>query len=127
MQNFLWRVGDGFIPEPYRSRLYKSWFKRPLWASRPSHANGTAGAVVDLNYWTVIHFLSGVVFFLLFRLLFRRDASAWSWFGVHTAWEMYQVAIGMSDIFSDPATEFLDIGFDTLFAMLGFFTARLII
>ncbi len=115
-ETLAWRLGDAFVPEPFRTRLYIPWFEAQL--------NETTK--IELNYWSWVHFASGMLFALLFR--HRPLGTAWHWLAVHSLWELYQVSIGMTDLRdTNRNTEIIDIIFDTAFAMAGFYGARLLL
>jgi hypothetical protein len=100
-----WKLGDGLIPDPLRTKLYTNWFE----------AEVTPDINVELNYWSWMHFLSGMMFALAFP-----QATFLIWMIIHFIWELYQITIGMSDIKNKPASEMIDISFDTIFAAGGF-------
>ena len=104
--SFAYKLGDGLIPDPYKKTLYTNWFTAEL----------APDAKIQLNYWSWMHFFSGVVFALAFP-----QATFLLWFVIHFIWELYQIAIGMSDVITDTKTEIIDISFDTLFAMAGWY------
>lgn len=93
-----WRLGDGFVPSPLKEWLYKSLIKTDL---------------IDINGWSLIHLMVGFIASYAFGMGF------WTFFVLHAIWEFYQIVIGMSDIYNLPITEWIDILFDTLFALVG--------
>tara|TARA_B110000014_G_C19999000_1_gene517640 strand:- start:539 stop:922 length:384 start_codon:yes stop_codon:yes gene_type:complete len=107
-----WKVGDALIPDPYKTKLYTNWFTSEL----------APDTRVELNYWSWMHFLSG-----LFVALAFPQATFLIWMIIHFIWELYQISIGMSDIVSEPKSEIIDITFDTIFAASGWYTGRVIL
>ena len=109
--SYAWRLGDAFIKDPLRTKLYKNWL----------HYEKN-GARVELNGWSLMHFFSGFAVALVFP-----QVTFLLWFFIHMAWELYQISIGMSDIQGDHVSESIDIAFDTIFAMVGFYAGKRLI
>jgi hypothetical protein len=113
VDTLLYRSGDAFLPE--RIRRFLGTF-----------VYGSYQTPVYINYWSFMHAFSGI---LLALLLLR--APQWIPFSqllnpylygflVHTVWELWQVAIGMSRPFTAQGHNGLtDIVLDTAFFMVG--------
>ena len=43
---------------------------------------------------------------------------------MHLIWEFYQIKIGMSKLREEPITETIDITFDTIFAIIGYYLSQ---
>jgi hypothetical protein len=71
-----YKSGDAFLPTMIRLYLYR-------------HIIGNEHTLFYLNYWSIIHFLSGV-------LLAFVSGNWMTALLVHTLWEIWQRAIGMS-------------------------------
>jgi len=105
MENTIWwKIGDGLMPQPVRDTLYKSWYKTET---------------IDLNGWSFMHALSGAIFAYLFP-----KQTVLMWIFIHTLWEIYQIIIGMTQIKENPKEESVDVFFDTLFSVIGFFVVK---
>jgi hypothetical protein len=110
--DFLHFVGDGMIPEPIKLWLYVPLYKTEY---------------IEINGWSAIHFFTG-----LFVAIFLPAVTLLQWFLIHTLWEIYQVAIGMSKVFPDKENkdewikEIIDVIFDTIFSVLGFALIKLL-
>lgn len=99
-QDWLYRSGDLFLPPKYVNLL-------------DTYIVGTDTSVFYINYWTFLHFLSGV--FLVWLTPYP-DHYALQFVIVHTIWEMWQIAIGMTPM---NLRGFLDILMDTIAGMVG--------
>lgn len=100
MRNWLYRSGDLFLPKRHVDAL-------------DTYLVGTDTSVFYLNYWTFLHFLSGVLFAWLTP--YPRDIYL-QFFVVHTLWEIWQIAIGMTPM---NLRGFVDTLVDTIAGMLG--------
>ena len=89
-----WRAGDAFLPKGPRERL---------------DAPVVTVAHADLNGWTLVHLLSGVIVGMLLPVGFASI--------VHVGWELYQIKIGMTDV--EQKGEVADIAFDTIAFEIG--------
>ena len=100
VSQFFWNLGGAFLPEKVHKVLDKPWFK-------------IKGA--EIGGWSAFHFLMGV----LTALFINSYICA---FVIHTVWEAYQVAIGMTKLQYSSAR--WDTLFDTIFYMVGFFVGK---
>ncbi len=100
----LWNAGDGFFPEPVKNVLYKTWY---------------VNYPIELNGWSFVHMGFGAAF----RLFGERvgvQPSLLNLVLVHTGWEAFQLAIGMT---KPDLAGVVDIAFDTGFSMAGWWLA----
>lgn len=93
--NLLQRISDGLLPEFIVQILYKPFFKV---------------FQTDVNGWSIVHFLSGVMCFLL-NLSIKQALL------IHTLWELFQFIAG-DNLFDFESV--VDISLDTLFFWFGF-------
>lgn len=100
IRDWLYRSGDIFLPRKYVDVL-------------DTYVIGNDRSLVYINYWTFMHFLSGVFFAWLTP--YPKDVF-FHFFVVHTLWEMWQIAIGMTPM---SARGFVDTLMDTLVGLLG--------
>lgn len=82
--SLIYRSGDAFAPEKIRRFLSQFLI-------------GTNTSLFYLNYWSIIHFLSGILTGL-FLIRFTRSIKEYYGLGflIHTLWETWQFIIGMS-------------------------------
>ena len=83
--SLIYRSGDAFIPEPIRSALF-------------TYIVGGPHTLFYINYWSIIHFLSGIIFSFALRqlgIVETKQILGWALL-VHTLWEIWQRAIGMT-------------------------------
>jgi hypothetical protein len=92
----LQRISDGLLPSFITIILYK-----PIIKIKDT----------DINGWSFIHFISGIIYNIF-------DKNIYNAFIVHTIWELFQFIAGDNKI---DLESFLDITFDTLFFISGFF------
>jgi hypothetical protein len=101
MRDWLYRSGDIWLPRKYVDVL-------------DTYVLGNSTSLMYINYWSGMHFLSGVIGSFLTSL---------SMFHViHFLWELWQIFIGMTPISMRGG---LDICMDTLFAHLGYSLGKL--
>jgi hypothetical protein len=111
--SLVYRSGDAFLPHNIRGFLQ-------------TYLIGGPTSSFYITYWSIVHLLSGIAFALLF--LWVRPATSTEVYvyglGVHTAWELWQIGIGMSRPFalSGPGS-LVDIAVDTLLFMAGIWLA----
>lgn len=100
--SLLYRSGDIFLNDTTKKFLY-------------TYIVGNERSLVYVNYWSVIHFVSGVLVFMGLRQL---GIANYFLIGliIHTLWEFWQLAIGMTKV---TARGIIDIGMDTAFFMSG--------
>ena len=103
MTNWLYRSGDLWLPTPIVKFL-------------DSYIVGNDKSLIYLNFWHINHFMSGVLFALLFPAY-----SFWVYLVVHTVWELWQLFIGMT---KQNLRGFIDILNDTVIGSIGFFLVK---
>ena len=115
--SLVYRSGDVFLSAKLRSFLQ-------------TYIVGGPKSTFYITYWSIVHFLSGMAFavlFLWFQPLAsntRTDTIYLYGLGVHTAWELWQIAIGMSRPFAlSGNNNIVDILMDTLLFMAGIWLA----
>ena len=96
LRNWLYRSGDIFLPRKYVDKLDK-------------YIIGNDTSVMYLNYWSLMHLLSGVLF---------PSENYLYYFIVHSLWELWQIFIGMTPL---NLRGFIDIIVDTLMGLLGMY------
>ena len=75
--------GDLFLPKTITDFLYK-------------YIAGSDTSLAYINYWSCLHFMSGVVLGLLLSPRLRIPAYFWTGLLVHALWELWQKFIGMT-------------------------------
>jgi hypothetical protein len=83
--SYLYRSGDLFFGSRIRRML-------------ETFLVGSYTSAVYITYWSVLHFVSGMMFAYAFEknLLSARRQPYWIGLGLHTVWEGWQVLIGMA-------------------------------
>lgn len=103
-EDILYRSGDVFLPKRARTFLEKY------------HIGGPTSTFYVTN-WSIVHFLSGVLTAWILVNYFPTYALYKTGFWIHTAWEYWQIFIGMTKYYTVRGA--LDIVVDTLFFMGG--------
>jgi hypothetical protein len=93
----LCRAGDLFLPKPVRKAL-------------ETYIIGDDTTLVYVTYWTVLHFMSGILVAYL-------GGSYVTGFWIHTAWEVFQIGVRNTPVHTLRGR--VDIVTDTVFFMLG--------
>lgn len=104
-----YRSGDAFLPTPLRTFLR-------------TYLIGGPASTFYITYWSIVHLLSGILFATLSLAIkpFSLRTTLLSGFAVHTLWEVWQIAIGMSrPLALSGSNNFVDICMDTLLFLLG--------
>jgi hypothetical protein len=101
MRDWFYRSGDIFLPRKYVDML-------------DTYIVGSKTSNFYLNYWTVLHGLSG----LLFAYFFDSKNVYFQFFIAHSLWELWQIFIGMTPI---NLRGFIDIVVDTLAGFSGIY------
>jgi hypothetical protein len=97
-QSFLYRTGDILLP-PFIIKYLDSYII------------GSNKSLFYINYWSILHFLSGIIV--------TNFTKNWIYaILLHTIWEFWQIFIGMTQWKSKRG--FVDIITDTIFFMSGF-------
>lgn len=98
-----YRSGDAFLPKKVVNML-------------GTYIVGDDHTLFYLNYWSIIHFSSGLVLGLVIRNISYGQALI-----IHLLWESWQLAIGMT---KKNLRGFLDAGVDTALFMLGVWLSK---
>jgi hypothetical protein len=100
MRDWLYRSGDLFLPRKYVDYL-------------DTYIIGDSKSLFYVNYWTILHVLSGVAgsFFISLEVFHA----------LHFIWEMWQIFIGMTPI---SVRGFIDLFVDTFAAHLGYLSTQ---
>jgi hypothetical protein len=104
--DFLCKTGDLLLPKSLRRNL-------------ETYVVGNEKTSVYVTYWSVIHFVSGLLIVYFF------DTSYWNGFLIHTVWEIYQILIRNTPIHTLRGK--LDIVMDTTLFMLGMVVGKTIL
>jgi hypothetical protein len=107
--SLLYRSGDVFLPKQVRTFL-------------ETYHVGNATSLLYITNWTFVHFLSGVITGWILVNYFPKWDYYWIGFWWHTLWEVWQIMIGMTPVWT--ARGFLDIWMDTAFFMAGMWGFR---
>lgn len=73
-----------------------------------------------VNGWSIIHFISGLIFGLIFIHLDIDSNENHLYF--HSAWELFQIIIGDTDL--TKFSKIIDVILDTIFYMIGVYFIR---
>ena len=98
-KSYVFRTGDLLLPDKIVKIL-------------DQYIIGSDHSIVYINYWSVLHFISGIFVYLF---LTRKWNNA---IIIHTIWEMWQIAIGMTKYKTNRGI--IDISMDTIVYMVGF-------
>lgn len=98
-----WLGGDALWPEPFRTLFY-------------GYLIGDDHSLFYVNYWTVIHFVTG-----LFLGWWGLVETGWGAFLLHLGWEVWQLVVGATRA---TLRDLLDVLLDTGVFMLGWYLAR---
>lgn len=80
---------------------------------------GNYTTFIYITYWSILHFLSGIFTGVLFQRFSVKNVY-WNGFLLHSAWELWQIMIGMSKPWNLIGHNgFVDICMDTILFMLG--------
>ena len=102
INSILYRSGDFFLNNATKKFLY-------------TYIVGNNTSLIYINYWSILHFLSGVIVFLGLYLLGIKKYYIIALL-IHTFWEFWQIAIGMTKV---DLRGIIDIMMDTMFFMTG--------
>jgi Cu-Zn family superoxide dismutase len=104
--SLVYRSGDLFLNDTVKKFLY-------------TYIIGNDDSLVYVNNWSVVHFLSGIITYILLQFL-GIDKLFLSGLIIHTLWEIWQIIIQMTKL---NARGLIDIGMDTAFFMGGMWIA----
>ena len=116
--SLLYRSGDAFAPEHIRKQLFE-------------YIIGGPNTLFYVNYWSIIHLLSGILCGVLIHKL-SGYSNGFNYYGIgiiiHTLWELWQLLIGMSIYKGKYALrQWIDTGVDTIMFMGGMFIYSFIV
>lgn len=116
-REIIYSSGDVFLPEPIKNLLGKLLFKYP---------NVKDDYVFYIQGWSIVHFVSGVVFGYLYSKI---GGSALNYYYyaliAHAWWELWQIIIGMSKpLMLSGRNSIVDIVVDTLLFMFGAYLVK---
>lgn len=106
-ESWVYRSGDIWLPEQTVKFLH-------------TYVVGDDSTLFYINYWHGMHFLSGVLFGLFFKL----QQPFLVYLLVHTLWELWQLSIGMT---KQNLRGYIDILVDTCMGLAGLALARFVI
>jgi len=111
-REIIYSSGDVFLPKIVRDTLAIMVYKYP---------NVKDDYIFYIQIWSIVHFISGVVFGYLYRSLkFNPSDYYYNALIVHSLWELWQIGIGMSKPFMlKGRNSAVDIVVDTIMFMLG--------
>ena len=111
VKKVLFNTGDLFLPKKVNIFLR-------------SYIIGNDNSYFYLNYWSMVHFMSGIIFgFLIDKYLLTPESNKlinnyyFKAFILHTYWELWQIFIENTDITTTRGT--VDTIVDTVFFMSG--------
>jgi len=112
LREIIYSSGDVFLPKTIRDILGTFLFKHP---------DIKHNYVFYIQGWSIVHFVSGVIFGYLYRRLgFNPLNYYYNGLILHTLWELWQITIGMSKPFMlSGKNSIVDILVDTALFMLG--------
>jgi hypothetical protein len=102
MRTTWYASGDLFLPKRVRNIL-------------ETYIIGDDKSLIYVSLWSFMHALSGVLFYFI-------SNSLQGYLVTHTAWEIWQIYIGMTPLHT--VRGILDIFVDTIMGVLGFLTTR---
>lgn len=104
MRDIIYRSGDAFLPRSVLNYL-------------EIYLVGNATSAIYVNVWSLVHMLSGILTAWILVSYFPEYSLYKTGFWIHTAWEYWQIFIGMTKYKTRRGA--LDIVMDTLFFMSG--------
>ena len=104
MRDWFYSSGDIFLPRKYVDML-------------DTYIIGNKSSDFYVNYWTVLHGLSGLVF----AYFFDSKRAYLYFFIAHSTWELWQILIGMTP---RSLRGLIDITVDTLAGFSGIYAQR---
>ena len=102
--DIIYRSGDVFLPKSVRTIL-------------ETYLIGNATSKFYVSVWSLVHFLSGVLTAWMLLNYFPTFSFYKTGFWIHTAWEYWQIFIGMTKYYTFRGA--LDVVTDTAFFMGG--------
>ena len=84
-ESWIYKSGDLFLPKEVRTFLKQYWI-------------GNDTSLFYITNWTFVHMLSGVLTAYTLSIWFPKVPLFWTGLLLHTLWELWQMAIGMTPI-----------------------------
>lgn len=107
IRKILYESSHFFVPKKIKNALDK-------------HIYGSYEDTFYLNYWSVIHFLSGVLSgYIYIYLDYPKKKYFINMIIIHTLWEIWQFIIGSSSLKISGKNNIFDVLVDTILFMLG--------
>lgn len=107
IRKILYESGDIFLPKKIKNKL-------------ETHIYGSYKDTLYITYWSIIHFISGIIFGYLYLYLdYSEDDFLINMIIIHTIWEIWQFIIGMNKIKYVGKNNIVDSLLDTIFFMFG--------
>ena len=103
------------------SWIYKSgdiWLPKSVIEYLHTYVVGDETSLFYINYWHGMHFLSGLLFGLLFLYIYRFQYPIYTYIFLHTLWELWQISIGMTET---NLRGLIDIFVDTSMGLFGLY------
>lgn len=113
INELLFRSGDFFMPPPIKNFL-------------DLYILGNDNSLIYLNFWSIVHFISGIIVFIILKALNPKQNNQIRFFNlflIHTIWELWQIIIGMTKW--NTLRGFIDIIVDTIMFMIGAYISSL--
>jgi len=116
-REIIYSSGDVFLPQSLKNVLGTMLFKYP---------NVKEDYVFYIQGWSIVHFVSGVLFgYFYLKLGWNITNYYYNAFVVHTLWEIWQIAIGMSKpLMLSGRNSTVDIIVDTIMFMIGAYVSK---
>ena len=105
-ESWIYKSGDIFLSEEVRSLLKQYWI-------------GNDTSLFYITNWTVMHFVSGVLTAYTLSSWFPKVSLFWTGLFIHTLWELWQMAIGMTPIRTLRGQ--IDVAVDTIAFLIGMY------
>ncbi len=101
-ESLIYKSGDFFLNDKMKTFLY-------------TYIYGNKNTIIYVNYWSIVHLLSGVITYLLLDYF---NIKSYIIFGliIHTLWEIWQISINMTKL---NVRGLIDICMDTIFFLTG--------
>lgn len=84
-ESWIYHSGDIFLPTEVRTILKYYWL-------------GNDRSIFYITNWTLVHMFSGVLTGYSLSIWFPKVSLFWTGLFIHTLWELWQMAIGMTPI-----------------------------
>jgi hypothetical protein len=114
LQNIIYSSGDVFLPEKIKNIL-------------ASDLIGTSEKTFYVSGWSIVHLINGIIIGYIY-LYFKGDIKVYAFkmFIIHTAWEFWQMLIGMAKPYKlTGRSNLIDTIMDTIFFMFGAYFVRI--